>query len=86
MRMGEKWWKDSFKDGKKDGAWTFYDDDGLKKFMEQTHKDGEYVRLRYWHDNGKKRVEVIMKDGEKISAKYWNSGGIEVETREESTK
>ena len=83
---GRKMWEGLFKDGKKDGPWTFYNDDGVKKFMEQTHKDGEYVRLRYWHDNGKKRVEVIMKDGEKISAKFWNSRGIEVETREESTK
>ena len=83
---GRKMVEGLFKDGKKDGPWTFYNDDGGKKFMEQTHKDGEYVRLRYWHDNGKKRVEVIMKDGEKISEKFWNSGGIEVETREESTK
>ena len=83
---GRKMVEGLYKDGKKDGPWTFYKDDGLKKFMEQTHKDGEYVRLRYWHDNGKKRVEVIMKDGEKISEKFWNSGGIEVETREESTK
>ncbi|MDC0324867.1 hypothetical protein OAL42_02230 [Akkermansiaceae bacterium] len=83
---GRKMVEGLYKDGKKDGPWTFYKDDGLKKFMEQTHKDGEYVRLRYWHDNGKKRVEVIMKDGKKISEKFWNSGGIEVETREESTK
>ena len=83
---GRKMVEGLFKDGKKDGPWTFYNDDGLTKFMEQTHKDGEYVRLRYWHDNGKKQVEVIMKDGEKISEKFWNSGGIEVETREESTK
>ena len=83
---GRKMVEGLFKDGKKDGPWTFYNDDGLTKFMEQTHKDGEYVRLRYWHDNGKKRVEVIMKEGEKISEKFWNSGGIEVETREESTK
>ena len=83
---GRKMWEGLFKDGKKDGPWTFYNDDGLTKFMEQTHKDGEYVRLRYWHDNGKKRVEIKMKDGEKISAKFWNSRGIEVETREESTK
>ena len=81
---GRKMWEGLFKDGKKDGPWTFYRDDGLKKFMEQTHKDGEYVRLRYWHDNGKKSVEITYKDGEKISAKYWNSGGIEVETREEA--
>ena len=83
---GRKMVEGLFKDGKKDGPWTFYNDDGLTKFMEQTHKDGEYVRLRYWHDNGKKRVEIKMKDGEKISAKFWNSRGIEVETREESTK
>tara|TARA_B100001057_G_scaffold287887_1_gene287941 strand:- start:1514 stop:2272 length:759 start_codon:yes stop_codon:yes gene_type:complete len=86
-----------FKDGKKDGTWIFWNDDGTK-FMTQTHKDGQYVELRYykdgkqdglwqmWHKNGQKKLEGNFEDGEEVSAKYWNSKGEPVDSLEEAEK
>jgi antitoxin component YwqK of YwqJK toxin-antitoxin module len=75
-----------YKDGKLDGLFTGWHENGQKGF-EIILKDGKYEGLfTRWHGNDQKWFEVTHKDGEEVSAKYWNSQGEEVETYEESRK
>ena len=75
-----------FKDGKEDGPYTAWYENG-KKSVEATYKDGKEDGLEtMWHENGQKMGERTYTDGELISVKYWNSKGEEVKTREEARK
>ena len=73
-----------FKDGKPDGLFTVWADNG-QKVKEGILKDGKpggpYTE---WHENGQKATEVTFKDGEEVSTKHWNSKGEEVETAAEA--
>ena len=73
------------KDGKPDGLWTSWHENG-QKVKEGMMKDGkEHGLYTEWHENGQKRTEVTFKDGEPVSAtKHWNSKGEEVDTSEEA--
>jgi len=54
---GEKDFEGSYKDGKKDGLWTVWYENGQKK-EEGTYKDGESDGLvTSWYENGQKKYE-----------------------------
>jgi len=63
------------KNGKKDGLWTSWYENGQKE-SEETFKDGKRDGLwTWWYENGQKKEEVTFKDGEMISGKKWNKDG-----------
>ncbi|MFP6874732.1 MAG: hypothetical protein VCA55_14620 [Verrucomicrobiales bacterium] len=75
-----------FKDGKHDGLWVWWHENGQKE-REATFKDGKpHGLFTSWHENGQKWEEETYKDGELVSTKYYNSKGEEVETEEEVQK
>jgi formylglycine-generating enzyme required for sulfatase activity len=54
----------TYKDGKEDGLWTYWYENGEKK-SEGTYKDGELNGLwTDWYENGQKSSEATYKDGE----------------------
>ena len=54
---GEKDFEGSYKDGKKDGLWTVWHENG-QKWKEEHYKDGEVYGLRaWWYENGQKQYE-----------------------------
>jgi len=64
------------KEGKKDGKWTDWYENGQKSF-EQTYKDGELDGLyTAWYKNGQKREEETYKDGENdgLSTVWYKNG------------
>ena len=63
------------KNGKKDGLWTSWYENGRKK-IKGINKDGRRDGLwTWWYENGQKKEEVTFKDGEMISGKKWNKDG-----------
>ena len=73
-----------FKDGKPDGLFTVWADNG-QKVKEGILKDGkQHGSYTEWHENGQKATEVTFKDGEEVSTKHWNSKGEEVEPAAEA--
>ena len=72
---GSKYILGEVKNGKKDGLWTPWYENGQKE-SEETFKDGKRDGLgTWWYENGQKIEEVIFKDGEMISGKKWNKDG-----------
>ena len=72
---GQKWFEDTYKDGKKDGLLTEWYENGQKRF-EFNHKDGKMHGLvTWWHENGQKKYEATWKDGEGIAGKRGDEGG-----------
>ena len=72
---GQKEFEGSYKDGKKEGLWTYWNENGQKKY-EWNYKDGEEDGLKiYWYENGQKWYEGTYKDGKLISKKEWNEDG-----------
>ena len=56
----------TIKDGKKDGLWTWWYENGEKK-NEGTFKDGQENGLhRWWYENGQKSKEGTYKDGKQV--------------------
>ena len=65
----------TFKDGKFDGLYTSWYDDG-KKSSEGTYKDMKENGLwDSWYENGQKKYEKTYRDGELISEEQWNEDG-----------
>jgi len=67
------------KNGKKDGKWTLWHDNGQKKY-EGTYKDGEKDgKWTWWYENSQFRTqksnEWNYKDGKLISSKSWDEYG-----------
>ena len=72
---GQKEKEGTYKDGEKDGLWTYWNENGQKK-SEVTYKDGEFDGLSMdWYENGQKSYETTWKDGKVISHKRWNEDG-----------
>ena len=70
-----KIWEGQYKNGKEDGLFTGWYENGKKKW-EETYKYGEYDGLETkWYKNGKKKSEQTWKDGKFISKKEWNEDG-----------
>ena len=51
---GQKESEIHYKDGKKDGKWTKWWDNGQKRF-EGTIKDGKQISSKYWYEDGSVR-------------------------------
>ena len=72
---GQKQYKGSFREGRRDGLHTYWYPNGQKQ-QEVNYKNGEMDGLQlFWHDNGQKQREANYKDGVEISAKFWNNKG-----------
>ena len=64
--FGKTLLKGAHKNGKKDGLWTWWYENGEKK-NEGTFKDGKENRLhRWWYENGQKSKEGTYKDGKQV--------------------
>ena len=62
---GQKEHEGTYKDGKKDGKWTYWHKNGKKKF-EGTYKNGKKDGFWiYWYRNGQKKHERTYKNGKK---------------------
>ena len=60
---GKTEYEGSYKDGKQDGKWTSWYENGQKK-GEGIYKDGkEDGKWTSWYENGQKKGEEIYKDG-----------------------
>ena len=66
------------KDGKRDGKWTFYDENGQIIEVE-TYKDGKLDgQFTGWYESGQKRIEGSYKDGKHTGIwTSWDSSGVE---------
>ena len=69
----------SFRNGKKDGPWIYYHDNGqlrLKETLKNGKKDGPWI---YYHDNGQLNKEVTLKNGVKDGpwVSYHRNGQVE---------
>ena len=83
---GKKEFEGSYKDGKKNGLWTDYHENGQKS-SEITYKNGKQYIIRtykdgkregfwtWWYANGQKFYEDVYKDGELIESKKWDRDG-----------
>ncbi len=55
-----------YKDGKQEGLWTYWDENG-QKTGEGEYKDGKREGLgTYWHANGQKSAEVEYRDDKEV--------------------
>ena len=63
----------TYKNGKEDGVWTYWDINSQKK-IEITYKDGVLIRDTRFI-NGQKSSERTYKDGKKIDLTYWDKDG-----------
>ena len=62
---GKTEYEGSYKNGKQDGKWTRWHENGQKQY-EITYKDGKPDgKWTYWHENGQKSGEVTYKDGKR---------------------
>ena len=59
------------KNGKKDGLWTSWYENGQKE-SEETFKDGKRDGLgTWWYENGRKKIKGINKDGRRDGLWTW---------------
>ena len=84
FEKGQKVHEITYKDGKENGLWTQWYDNGQKWFEGyyngiidkrsggRPQWDGLYIS---WYENGQKRTEGDFKDGNLISKKEWNEDG-----------
>ena len=57
----------SMKNGKKDGTWVLWNNDGTKS-EEKSYKNGEKDGTwTYWFDNGQKKEELSYKSGKRMA-------------------
>ena len=52
--FGKTLLKGTYKNGKKDGLWTDWDENG-KKLKEETYKDGELISQECWDEDGNEK-------------------------------
>lgn len=68
--------KGQFKDGMKDGVWTWWYSSG-KKLRETSYIENKKEGLTfYWHPNGQKAKELIFKSDKNIDQKLWDENGV----------
>jgi len=70
---GQKNREETFKDGKKDGLWTYWHKNGQKN-REETFKDGKGI-FRILYLNGHKLSELNFKEGKQTD---WNESGQKI--------
>jgi len=56
--IGQKNYEATFKDGKEDGLWTYWYDNGQKEY-EGTFKDDELISLKEWSEDGTVKKRLI---------------------------
>ena len=73
---GQKWFEETWKDGKPDGKWTYWYGNGQKR-EEGTYKDDKEDGLfTEWYENGQKIREVTYKNEKKDGlSTYWYENG-----------
>jgi antitoxin component YwqK of YwqJK toxin-antitoxin module len=73
---GQKRSEGSYKEGQRDGVWTFWFEDG-SKWAEGNYVIGiEQGTKTSWHPNGQKHFQGQMKDGERIGNWiFWDEEG-----------
>jgi antitoxin component YwqK of YwqJK toxin-antitoxin module len=76
---GQKRLEKTFKDGRENGYWASWDENGLK--MEEGNyknakEDGNWT---FWYANGQKKRDGTFKNGEMISIECWDEDGNECE-------
>ena len=77
--FGKTLLKGAHKNGKKDGLWTWWYENGQKS-KEGTYKDGKQVELvTSWYENGQKGKEGTFKDGELVSENCWDIDGNDID-------
>ena len=79
---GKTEYEGSYKNGKQDGKWTYWWENG-QKGAEETYKDGKEEGLwTQWYENGQKRGEATFKDGELdgLSTAWYDNGQKRFET------
>ena len=79
---GQKKEETNYKDGKKDGVFTFWFENGQKK-LEGKFKNGKDVGLwTGWHKNGQKGLEWNLKNGKEDGLlTIWDEEGNVTETK-----
>ena len=81
---GKTEYEGSYKNGKQDGKWTRWHENG-QKWYEGTFKDGILDGLHTtWYENGQKMYEGTWKNGKMISskAKCWDEDGNIIDCNE----
>jgi len=74
---GETKYEGTLKDGKFDGKWTTWHENGQKESegnYKTGKKDGKWT---WWYFSGSKRSEETYKDGELIRTTWWDEDGNE---------
>ena len=78
---GTIWWLSQWKDGKKNGLWTWWHGNGQKS-MEENYRDGKRDGIETeWFENGQKELEANYKDGKQdgIETGWYQNGQKEYE-------
>ena len=73
---GKTEYEGSYKNGKQDGKWTYWWENG-QKGAEETYKDGKLDgKWTGWYENGQKEREGTLKDGEidGLSTQWYENG------------
>ena len=74
---GKTEYEGSYKNGKQDGKWTYWWENG-QKGAEETYKNGEFDgKSTSWHENGQKMMEGNWKNGKPWDGKQilWHQNG-----------
>ena len=70
-KNGQKWVEKNYKDGKLDGKWTEWDDNGQINSV-ANYKDGKLDgKSTWWNKKGQEVKQKNYKDGEYISGKVY---------------
>ena len=78
---GQKKEEGNYKNGKRDGEWTYWYENG-QKMGEETYKDGEVDGIVIiWHRNGQKQREYNYKDGGRdgLEKRWYEDGQKKIE-------
>ena len=83
-KSGKKRTEGNWKDGKKEGLVTSWNENG-EKDQESNYKNGKLDGLMImWHSNVQKMTQQQYEDGKLISRKYWNRKGEPVDSFDEA--
>ena len=69
----------AFKEGKKDGVWTYFADSGTEKISEEIWEEGRILHHATYYPNGNLRSESAYSDGVETTIYYYENGNRERE-------
>lgn len=64
-----------YKNGKKEGTWTYWYSTGEKKRVSVYHDDKKEGTTYYWHQNGQVAKEITYRNDKNIDQKLWDANG-----------